>query len=337
MVDSVIDLDLKEVDGIGPKTKEKLIEGGIESVLDLAVALPGEVEEILGGKEEGAFSLISAARKLLEQSGLLEKEFVPASDVLQRRQTMLRCKTGSKNLDNLLTGGVETQAITEVFGDYGSGKTQLCHTLCCICQLPPTDGGFNGGAIYIDTESTFRPERISQIAHARGMNVEEILKNITFCKAYNSSHLEVILKALGKYIEKNKVKLVIVDSIISLHRAEFSGRGTLAERQQRLNSLIHRLLRIAEIYNIAVVVTNQVQSQPDTFFGDPTRPAGGHVIAHACTYRIYLKKAGQDRIATMVDSPYHPYGDTRFTITEMGVVDTDLTKKNTKNEKKEEE
>ena len=337
MYEGTRDLELTEIEGIGPKTKEKLIEGGIESVLDLAVALPGEVEEILGGKEESAFSLISAARKLLEQSGLLEKEFVSASDVLQRRQTMLRCKTGSKNLDNLLTGGVETQAITEVFGDYGSGKTQLCHTLCCICQLPPTDGGFDAGAIYIDTESTFRPERISQIAHARGMNVEEILKNITFCKAYNSSHLEVILKALGKYIEKNKVKLVIVDSIISLHRAEFSGRGTLAERQQRLNSLIHRLLRIAEIYNIAVVVTNQVQSQPDTFFGDPTRPAGGHVIAHACTYRIYLKKAGQDRIATMVDSPYHPYGDTRFTITEMGVVDTDLTKKNTKNEKKEEE
>ena len=335
MSENALDLELTEIEGIGPKTKEKLVEGGIESVLDLAVALPGEVEEILGGKEEGASSFIFSARRLLEQSGLLDKEFVPASEVLQRRQTLLRCKTGSKNLDGLLTGGVETQAITEVYGDFGSGKTQLCHTLCCICQLPPVEGGFGGGAIYIDTESTFRPERISQIAQARGMDANEILQNITFCKAYNSSHLELIIRALNRYIEKCKAKLIIVDSIISLHRAEFSGRGTLAERQQRLNSLIHRLLRIAEIYNVAVVVTNQVQAQPDTFFGDPTRPAGGHVIAHACTYRIYLKKAGQDRIATMVDSPCHPYSDTRFTVTDKGVVDSESSKKN-KEENREE-
>ena len=328
MSESVLDLDLKQIDGIGPKTKEKLIAGGIESVLELAVALPGELEEILGGKEESASSLIFAAQRLLEQSGLLDKEFIPASEVLQRRQTMVRCTTGSKNLDNLLKGGVETQAITELYGDFGSGKTQLCHTLCCICQLPSEEGGLDGGAIYIDTESTFRPERIHQIAQARGMETDEVLQNVTYCKVYNSSHLELVIKTLGKYVEKCKAKLIIVDSVTSLHRAEFPGRGTLAERQQRLNSLIHKLLRIAEIYNVAVLVTNQVQSQPDVFFGDPIKPVGGHVIAHACTYRIYLKKAGQERIATMVDSPCHPYGDTRFQITDKGVADPDSSKKN---------
>ena len=327
MAESILDINLEDVAGIGPKTKEKLNEGGIESVLDLAVALPKEVEAILGGSEETANSIIFSARRLLEESSVLDKEFIPATEALKKRQTMTRCATGSKALDGLLGGGLETQAITELYGDFGSGKTQICHTLCCTCQNLPQEGGLGGGAIYIDTEGTFRPERIHQIAESRGLNTEQVLENITFCKVYNSSHLELVVKTLGKYIEKCRAKVVIIDSIISLHRAEFVGRGTLAERQQRLNGLVHRLLRLAEIHNIAVVVTNQVQSQPDTFFGDPTRPAGGHVIAHACTYRVYLKKSAQERIATMVDSPCHPYGNVRFQVTEKGVVDIDQSKK----------
>jgi len=327
MAESILDLTIEDITGIGPKTKEKLNSGGIESVLDLAVALPKEVEAILGGSEETANSIIISARRLLEESGVLDKEFIPATDALKKRQSMTRCPTGSKALDGLLGGGLETQSITELYGDFGSGKTQICHTLCCTCQASPQEGSLGGGAIYIDTEGTFRPERINQIAESRGLNAEQILQNITFCKVYNSSHLELVVKTLGKYIEKCKAKLVIVDSIISLHRAEFVGRGTLAERQQRLNGVIHRLLRLAEIHNIAIVVTNQVQSQPDTFFGDPTKPAGGHVIAHACTYRVYLKKSGQERIATMVDSPCHPYENVRFQVTEKGVVDIDQLKK----------
>ena len=325
MTEVSLDIDLSNLKGIGPKIRQKLIDGGIQSIMDLAVALPREIEDILGGKEEKAFSFIISAKRWLEQSGLLDKEFIPAGDLLQKRRNMMRCTTGSNNLNKILGGGVETQAITEVYGDFGSGKTQLCHTLCCTCQLQPEEGGLGGGAIYIDTESTFRPERLYQIAQVRGLDPDEIINNVTFCKVYNSSHLELVVRVLGKHIERYGAKLVIVDSVISLHRAEFMGRGTLAERQQRLNSLIHRLLRFAEIYNIAVVVTNQVQTQPDTFFGDPTKPTGGNVIAHACTYRIYLKKAGKDRIATIVDSPYHPYTDTRFTLTEAGVTDPEVS------------
>ena len=321
MTEVSLDIDLSNLKGIGPKTRQKLIDGGIQSIMDLAVALPREIEDILGGKEEKAFSFIISAKRSLEQSGLLDKEFIPAGELLKKRRDMMRCTTGSNNLNKILSGGVETQAITEVYGDFGSGKTQLCHTLCCTCQLQPGEGGLGGGAIYIDTESTFRPERLYQIAQARRLDPDEIVNNVTFCKVYNSSHLELVIRVLGKHIERCGAKLVIVDSVISLHRAEFMGRGTLAERQQRLNSLIHRLLRFAEIYDIAVVVTNQVQTQPDTFFGDPTKPTGGNVIAHACTYRIYFKKAGKDRIATIVDSPYHPYIDTRFTLTEAGVTD----------------
>jgi DNA repair protein RadA len=148
-----------------------------------------------------------------------------------------------------------------------------------------------------------------------------VLKNVAICKVYNSSHLELIIKDLGKYVTAFNAKLVIIDSIISLHRAEYLGRGTLADRQQRLNSILHKLIRLAEIFNIVIVITNQVQSSPDMFFGDPTKAAGGNVIGHTSTYRIYLRKSGENRIAKMIDSPYHPYSDIRFTVNESGIVD----------------
>jgi DNA repair protein RadA len=323
---TIFDMELHDLEGIGPSTEKKLKDAGIESVLDLAVALPDEVADKIGGAKENASAMIFVAQKALMESGLIDKEFVPAIENYEKRKSMTRCTTGSKNLDSLLIGGVETQAITEFWGDFGSGKSQLCHTLCVTAQLPIEKGGFGGNAIFIDTESTFRPERVYQIAEARSLDPIQVLKNVIICRVYNSSHLELAVKRLGKYIEQYNVKLVIVDSIISLHRAEFVGRGTLAERQQKLNGLVHRLLRMAEIYNVAVAVTNQVQAQPDTFFGDPTKPAGGHILGHACTYRVYLKKAGQERIATIIDSPYHPYSETRFVISEKGVEDPEPKK-----------
>lgn len=322
----MFDLELRDLEGIGPSTEKKLKDASIHSVLDLAVALPDEVAEKIGGSKDNASAMIFVAQRALRESGLLDKEFVPAADALERRRSMIKCTTGSKNLDALLKGGIETQAITEFWGDFGSGKSQICHTLCITAQLPHVEEGFGSGVIFIDTESTFRPERLQEIAESRDLDSLEVLKKIIVSRIYNSSHLELAVRSLGKYIEQYNVKLVIVDSIISLHRAEFTGRGTLAERQQKLNSLIHRLLRLAEIYNVAVVVTNQVQSQPDTFFGDPTRPAGGHVIAHACTYRVQLKKAGVERSATIVDSPYHPYSDCRFIISEKGIEDPEPKK-----------
>jgi DNA repair protein RadA len=175
--------------------------------------------------------------------------------------------------------------------------------------------------VYIDTEGTFRPERIAEIAEARGLDPEKILSRITVARAYNSAHQELIVKDLGRVIGPYKAKLVVLDSAVAHYRAEFLGRGTLAERQQRLNRFMHQLLRTAEIYNIAVVVTNQVQAAPDSFFGDPTRPTGGHVVAHTSTYRIYLRKAAKNRIARMVDSPYHPERDTVFVLNERGIDD----------------
>ena len=317
----IIDLEIQDIEGIGPTTAKKLKEAGIVSVMDLAVASSDELAVDLNSSKDSAASFIMAAQKLLRDSNVLEKEFVTADAALEKRKSMLRCSTGSIALDDLLLGGIETQAVTEFYGEFGSGKSQICHTLCATARQPTAVGGLDGGVIYIDTEGTFRPERVEQIARARGFDPSQILKSVAVCKIYNSSHLELIIKDLGKYINDFKAKLVVIDSIISLHRAEFAGRGTLADRQQRLNNMLHKLVRLTEIYNIAIVITNQVQSSPDTFFGDPTKAAGGNVLGHASTYRIYLRKSGENRVAKMIDSPYHPYSETRFTVNEKGTDD----------------
>jgi DNA repair protein RadA len=291
--------------------------------MDLAVATADELSVDINSSKESASAFIIAAQKLLRDSKVLEKEFVTADAALEKRRSMLRCSTGSSTLDELLLGGIETQAVTEFYGEFGSGKSQICHTLCAIARQPVESGGLDGSTIYIDTEGTFRPERVQEIARARGFDPVQVLKNVAVCKVYNSSHLELIVKNLGKYVDDFKAKLVIIDSIISLHRAEFAGRGTLADRQQRLNSMLHKIIRLAEIYNVAIVITNQVQSSPDTFFGDPTKAAGGNVLGHASTYRIYLRKSGENRVAKMIDSPYHPYSDARFTVNERGADDMD--------------
>jgi DNA repair protein RadA len=316
-----IEVDIGDLPGVGPATKAKLESGGITTILDLAASTVNELVDNMNLTDETAHNLVFEAQRLLREKGYLEKDLVSANELFARRKNLLRCTTYSQNLDGLLAGGIETQAVTEFYGEFGSGKTQICHTLCVSAQLPTEQGGLGGSALYIDTESTFRPERIAQIARARELDVENILNNIHVAKIYNASHLELIVRAMGTLIQQNSIRLVIVDSIISLHRAEFVGRGTLSERQQKLNAIMHRLKRVAEIYNVAVVITNQVQATPDTFFGDPTKAAGGNIIGHASTYRIYLRKAGQERKAIMIDSPMHPYGDTNFMVVEAGITD----------------
>src|SRR6266487_1678543 len=307
----------------------KLRNAGIESIFDLAISVPHDLIDIGGGilsgaNEDIALDLVTKAKNALINSGVLVKDFSTAEALLERRKNLLKCTTASSKLDSFLKGGIETQAMTEISGEFGSGKSQICYTLCVTANMPTDKKGLGGNVIFIDTENTFRPERIHQIAENRGLKEpDEILRKIYVCKIFNSGHLELIIQNLGKSIQEYNAKIVVVDSIISLHRAEFTGRGTLADRQQRLNIMLHKLIRLAEVYNIAVVATNQVQSQPDNFFGDPIRATGGNIMGHASTYRILLRKAGQDRTAIMIDSPFHAYDQTRFTINEGGVQDVE--------------
>ena len=314
-------LELDTLDDIGPATKIHLVEAGIDSLKELIVRGPTDVAEVTGMSMEKSIDLCNKARIKLEEVNMIEKTFVPATELYNKRKKIERISTGSKNFDDLLGGGFEVNAITEIYGEFGSGKTQIGHTSSVMVQQKRTEGGLEGGVIYIDTENTFRPERIVSISKARNIDYANVLENIVVAKAFNSAHQELIINETGKIIENNNIKLLVLDSAISHYRAEYLGRGTLSERQQKINRLMHVLIRISETYKIAVILTNQIQSVPDTIFGDPFRPAGGNIIAHSSTYRIYLKKAGKNRIARIVDSPYHPEIEALFSLGEEGVTD----------------
>jgi len=310
------DIDVEELEGIGRVTGAKLKEKGYYTVRDVAYASVKELAEIVGS-EERAQQIVEAARKML---GL--HSFISALEVYERRKKIRRISTGVRALDELLGGGIETRAVTEVVGEFGSGKTQLCHQLAVIVQLPEDRGGLGAKAIYIDTENTFRPERIMQIAKARGLDPDQALNNIFYARAYSADHQMVLVEQAKSLIRQHNVALLVVDSVIAHFRAEFPGRENLAERQQKLNKHIADLLRLADAYDVAVVVTNQVMAQPDVFFGNPLRPAGGNILAHGATYRLWLRKSKENiRIAKIFDSPYHPEGEAPFRITEEGLVD----------------
>ena len=324
------DLRLDNLEGVGPVTTRKLSDAGIHNIMDLIVRGPVEISEITGMDKDTAAKIVNKARVHLVEGGILAKDFVSAAEIYKRRQNIGKITTGTNCLDTLFDGGVETQALTEVYGEFGCGKTQFAHTLSVMVQKPKEEGGLDGSVLYIDTENTFRPERIVTIAKAHGMDPDKVLDRIIVARAYNSAHQTLILEESGPVIEENNVKLIVVDSAVGLFRAEYLGRGTLAIRQQKLNHFVHMLVRIAETYDCAALATNQVMASPDVFFGDPIRPVGGNVVAHTSTYRIYFKKSGKKRIARMVDSPHHPEEEVIFALGEAGVIDPEDAEKKTK-------
>lgn len=308
---------VEDLPGVGPSSIEKLSAAGFNDLLSIAVATPGEIVGATELSEATAKKIIAIARANLEM------EFTSGEELLKKREQMIKITVGSAELDKLMMGGFETGAITEAYGQYGSGKSQIAHTLAVRVQLPREKGGAEGAAVYIDTEGTFRPERIKQIAEGCGLDPQTALKNIKVARAFNSDHQMLLAEKVEDLIKQGiNVKLVVVDSLTAHFRAEFIGRGTLADRQQRINKHMHALMKLAEKHNLAVYVTNQVMAKPDQFFGDPTEAIGGHVVAHNSTYRLYLRRGKKGtRVAKMVDSPSMPEGEAIFQVTEQGVKD----------------
>lgn len=309
---------LTDLPGIGPAVSAKLESAGVFDLMSLAVMSPTVLGDTAGISPAVARKAIQAARNMLELG------FQEGTDYEKKRENVMYITTGSKNLNELLGGkGVESKSITEAFGAFGSGKTQLGLTLAVNVQLPTEKGGVNGKAVFIDTEGTFRPARIRQIAEALGASPEQVLKNIFVARAFNSDHQILLLEKIGEMIKAGEpIKLLIVDSLTAHFRAEYSGRGQLADRQQKLNKYIHNLMSLAEKYNLVVYVTNQVMANPAQMFGDPTTAIGGHIIGHASTYRMYLRRGKQNsRVSKLIDSPNLPDNETVFYVSNAGVVD----------------
>jgi len=315
-------VELEDLPGVGPAIAEKLREAGLNSLEAIAVASPAELVATVEIGEATAAKIINAAREAADIGG-----FETGDKILERRESIGKLTTGSKALDALLGGGLETRAMTEFYGEFGSGKTQIAHQLVVNVQLPPEEGGLNGSAIMIDTENTFRPERIKDMAEGVGLDFTEVLKNVHVARAYNSNHQILLVdkaKELADELKETEkpVRLLIIDSATAHFRSEYVGRGTLSDRQQKINKHLHDALRFGDLNNAVVMITNQVQVRPDAFFGDPTRPIGGHIVGHTATFRIYLRKSkGEKRIARLVDSPNLPEAEAVFSVTKSGIRD----------------
>jgi len=308
---------LEDLPGVGATTAEKLRESGYTDLMELAVASPGDVAEAAEIGVVIAQRIIGEARRRADVGG-----FESGATVLERRKHLGRITSNSKSLDELLGGGIETQAITEFSGEFGTGKTQLGHQIAVDVQQPAAQGGLGGEVVYIDTESTFRPERIVDMAKGLGVEPEATLERIHVARAFNSNHQMLLVQKAQELARERPIRLLVVDSLTSHFRSEYVGRAELAPRQQQLNKHLHELLRFADTYNAAIVVTNQVSARPDILFGDPTRPIGGNIVAHAATYRVYLRKSKPPkRIARLIDSPNLPEGEAVFSLTTEGVRD----------------
>lgn len=314
------DIDKLQEHGIQVTDIKKLKTAGIQTVMSIAMHTKKQLSAIKGLSEQKIEKILAAVNKV-ESFG-----FKTGTDILIKRKKMIRISTGATSLDQLLGGGIETCSITEAFGEFRTGKTMLAHTLCVTAQLPTDQGGGNGKVIYIDTEGTFRPDRIVSIAERFGVDATAVLDNIVYARAYTSEHQHELLKLAAAKMMEDHFALIIIDSCTALFRVDYQGRGQLADRQQKLGMFLSHLTKLADEFNIAIYLTNQVMAVPD---GSPAtanerRPVGGHVMAHSCCTRLHLKKGREDqRVCKIHDSPCLPEAEAIYRLTEEGVKGAD--------------
>ncbi|XP_023715414.1 meiotic recombination protein DMC1/LIM15 homolog [Cryptotermes secundus] len=315
------DVDMLQSYGINVADIKKLKSSGICTIKGIQMCTRKKLCNIRGFSEAKVDKIKEACAKV--DTGI----FLTALQVSDQRKQVFRLSTGSQELDKLLGGGIESMAITEVFGEFRTGKTQLSHTLCVSAQMPGENDYMGGKVIFLDTEHTFRPNRLRSIADRFNLDQSAVLDNVLYARAYTSEHQYDLLDYVAaKFHEEAGVfKLLIVDSVMALFRVDFSGRGELADRQQKLAQLMSRLQKISEEYNVAVFITNQMTADPGAtlmFQADPKKPIGGNILAHASTTRVSLRKGrGETRIAKIYDSPDLPESEATFAITAGGIAD----------------
>lgn len=333
-------MKLTDLDGVGPKTEEKLNNVGITDVLQLTTHSIPEISEITGMDLASTTLLFKKALDGLRAQAIIKPRFTSGIDMKNQRKDVDFISTGTKALDKLFGNGIEVDATTEIYGEFGCGKTQFCHNLCVMVQKQKSEGGLSDGekiakVMYMDSEGTFRPERIEVIARYQGLDPDEVLKNIIHARMVNSADQMLILQEAESMIIPNNIKLIIIDSSTGLFRSDYIGRGRLSDRQGQLNHFVTLAKNLAERYHCAVVLTNQVMKDPGMMFGDPTKPIGGDIFAHSSTYRVYFKKAGKNRIARIVDSPSHNSEvEVTFALSDRGVTDPEVKEQDDKDAKK---
>jgi meiotic recombination protein DMC1 len=323
---SVPEFDFVEIDklqdgGINAADLKKLKEAGLHSAISVIYTTRKDLCNIRGMSDAKVDKIQEAARKLTDAGFVTGTEFM-RTKLAQR----FHITTGCESVNRLLGGGIESSTITEMFGEFRCGKTQICHSLAVLCQMPNSQGGGQGKCCYIDTENTFRPDRIETIASCYGLDPSQALNNIMYARCFNTDHLWQLLVCAAAKMSEEKFALLVIDSIMAPFRVDFSGRGELADRQQQLGKFMVKLQKLAEEFNIAVVITNQVMSDPAatmTFAANPPKPIGGHIMAHFSTTRLALRKGrAEQRIMKIYDSPCLAEGDAIYEICAKGIQDS---------------
>ncbi|MHA1209836.1 MAG: DNA repair and recombination protein RadA [Candidatus Freyarchaeota archaeon] len=318
-------MDLTNIKGVGPEKARKLMKAGYCTVESIAFSSSRDISIDSGIPEETVKAIVASAKEIVSsregvKGGKLVK-ILPGKEAKKILGSMDHITTGLEGLDSILGGGIEICAMTEFYGPAKAGKTQMCHQLCATVQLPRERGGLEAPALYIDTERTMKYEHIEKIAERFGLDPELTTDNVFYACATNSEDLcELVFEDLDEVVQNRGIKLVIVDCLTGHFRAEYCGRESLPLRQQKINKLMQKLQNIALAYDLAVVVTNQVHSQPD-LYGKSENPIGGHTVAHGVTFRLGLSiKRYNMRAVTVVDAPALPPETAYFAITSHGLV-----------------
>ena len=312
----LIKLEVGILDGVSKPTIDKFVGAGITTIQALSMQTPKDIAEKAGMGTDTAEKAINKAVAFISNG------YITATQLQDQRKNRTHLHTGSKALDELLGGGIESETTLEIAGSMASGKTQIAHTLAVLAQQPIEQGGLNGEVAFIDSENTFVPKRIIEICEARGIDPVATLNRIYHGASMNVNHQQLLIEQLYDLCPTHNIKLVIVDSIIGHLRSEYIGRGTLSDRQGLLNKMLHTLSKIALSTKVTVVYTNQVLSDPAIQYGNPEKPTGGNVIGHSASNRLHLRKGRQNiRIANLIDSLSLPPGEAPFMITEMGIQD----------------
>ncbi|KAJ8924919.1 hypothetical protein NQ315_001076 [Exocentrus adspersus] len=315
------DIDLLAEHNVSHEDIKMMKKLGVNTIKGVQMTMRRKLLSLKGFDEAKVDKIKEVCCKISLSNG-----FLTALEVSDQRKQIFKLSTGSTKLDKLLGGGIESMAITEVFGEFRTGKTQLSHTLCVTAQMPGPNGYLGGKVMFIDTEHTFRPERLRTISERFNLDQTAVLENVLYARAYNSEHqYELLNSVAAKFHEEAGIfKLLIIDSIMALFRVDFTGRGEMADRQQKLGQMMSRLQKISEEYNVAVFVTNQITSDFSLLSPEPDlpKPVGGNILAHASTTRIALKKGrGNKRIAKIYDSPDLEESEVTYVITNGGIDD----------------
>lgn len=295
--DSIIE-ELKTLPGVGEATAEKIFDGGYYSIMDVAVASVGSFTESTAITDATAIKIISGARKMVDLG-----DSRTALEMLEEDKNIPKLSTGVKELDMAMQGGLTPGLITQIYAEGGLGKTQWAKTIATIATRPVEEGGLDTDVLYIDTEGTFRPNRVKQIAEARGFDVGKTLSRIHTWTARTTAEQILLVQdeIKKKSAELGGCKLVIIDSLMTRFRGEFTGRGKLGERQNLINKHMFDLLSFARANNAVILVTVPVSANPDAFFGNMAMPTGGNIVKHNSAYVLNIRRAKQGKVVLRVE------------------------------------